>query len=106
MMNKTVDRDNFLNELNERVIGLTIAQSIILSVLAELSDDLPIAVEKRVEQAVKTIPKEMQTPVVMEQIDYLLKCIGKVAQPDNNTGFPPYLKIIPGGKLKGKPDNK
>jgi len=101
-MNKTVDRDNFLNELNERVIGLTIAQSIILSVLAELSEDLPVAIETRIEQAVKTIPKDMQTPIVMEQIDFLVMSIGNISRSDNNTGFPSYLKIIPGGKSDNK----
>jgi len=101
-MNKTVDRDNFLNEMNERIIGLTISQSIILSVLAELSEDISIAIEKRIEQAVKTIPQDMQTPVIMEQIDYLLKSVGRIQQSKKNNGFPSYLRIIPGGKSDNK----
>lgn len=101
-MNKIVDRDDFLNELNERVMGLTIAQSIILSVLAELSEDLPFAVKTRIEQVVKTIPEDMQTPVVMEQIDFLLTSIGKAVRPDDNNNFPSYLRLIPGGKSAEK----
>lgn len=101
-MNKIVDRDIFLNELNERVIGLSIAQSIILSVLAELSEDLPVAIEKRIKQAVDTIPKDMQTPVVMEQIDFLLLSVGNITTPDKSRPFPSYLRIIPGGKSQNK----
>ena len=101
-MNKSVDRDEFLNELNERVIGLTIAQSIILSVLAELSEDLPDAIETRIEQVLETIPEDMQTPVVMEQINYLMLSIGNIYRPEKKTGqkddFPSYLRIIQGGK--------
>lgn len=97
-MSTTVDRDKFINELNERVIGLTLAQAIMISALAGLSDDFAGAVEKRICQAVETIPENMRTPVIMAQIDNLLASIGRGPASKRENGMPPYLRIIRGGK--------
>ena len=96
-MSKTVDRDQFLNELNERLIGLTVAQSVMASVLAEISDDFARSVEERFMQAIENIPEEMRTSVVMAQLEYLLTSVGRGAQ-KKGTGMPPYLRVIRGGK--------